>query len=180
MKSLAGFAVVAILGLVLGIGMAWMTRSPPPVPNPEGAPDAAALGDPRPDFSHAGIDGRQWQAADFDGQPLLVNFWATWCAPCVREMPLLDDYAAAHSDRLAVIGIAIDEPGQVRGFIEELGIDYPILVGTSDVMATQRRFGNAAGMLPFTVLVGADGTIAWQHLGELDAEDLAEHVTPQL
>lgn len=180
MKSLAGIAVAAVLGLALGVGLAWLTRGSTPAPNPDGAADAAAVGDLRPNFSHAGIDGRQWQASDFDGQPLLVNFWATWCAPCVREMPLLDDYATENSDRLAVIGIAIDEPGQVRGFIEDLGIDYPILVGTSDVMTTQRRFGNAAGMLPYTVLVAADGTIAWQHLGELDTDDLAEHVSPRL
>lgn len=174
------FIAVALAGLALGAGLAWLTRGQPPAPNPGGAPDAAAVGDPRPAFRHAALDGAFVEASDFDGRPLLVNFWATWCAPCVREMPLLDAFAEAEADRLAVLGIAIDEPGAVGAFVEELGIGYPILVGTTDVMSTQRRFGNAAGLLPYTVLVDADGTIAWQHLGEVEPEHLEEHVLPHL
>ncbi|NKI33577.1 TlpA family protein disulfide reductase [Wenzhouxiangella sp. XN79A] len=180
MNRMIRFAAVAVIGLALGAGFAWLTRGQPPAPDPEGAPDAARVGDPRPDFRHAALDGRYVEAADFDGRPLLINFWATWCAPCVREMPLLDDFAEQEADRLAVIGIAIDDPGAVAPFVEELGVDYPILVGTTDVMRTQRRFGNTAGLLPYTVLVDADGTIAWQFLGEVKPEHLEREVRARL
>lgn len=173
--------VIALLGLALGIGLAWLTRGQPPAPNPDGAVDAAAVGDPRPDFRHAALDGSLVDAADFDGRPLLVNFWATWCAPCVRELPLLDEFAAEQAGRIAVVGIAIDDPDAVGGFVEQLGIDYPILVGATgavEVMDTQRRYGNAQGLLPYTVLVAADGMIAWQHLGEVERHHLADEVLP--
>lgn len=170
--------VVAVAGLSLGLGLAWLTRGQPPEPNPDRAADAAEVGDPRPGFRHAALDGSFVEAADFDGRPLLINFWATWCAPCVREMPLLDEFATEQAGRLAVIGIAIDDPGAVGPFVEELGIDYTILVGSTDVMATQRRFGNAQGLLPYTVLVGADGRIAWQHLGEVEGFHLDDEVLP--
>jgi thiol-disulfide isomerase/thioredoxin len=174
------FVLVAAIGLGLGAGFAWLTRGQPPQPNPQGVPDAAAVGDVRPDFRHASMDGRFVEAGDFDGTPLLVNFWATWCAPCVREMPLLDEFAEAEAERLNVVGIAIDDPGAVGPFVEELGIDYPILVGTTDVMTTQRRFGNPQGLLPYTVLVGADGTILWQFLGEVKPDHLEREVRARL
>ncbi|MDT8407967.1 MAG: TlpA disulfide reductase family protein [Wenzhouxiangellaceae bacterium] len=159
-----------IIGLALGIGAAWLGRSSQPVAG--SSEPGAAVGDRRPDFEHAGVYGKLWRASDFDGKPMLVNFWATWCAPCVREMPALQSLAEDHAESLNVIGIAVDEPGQVRAFIEELGVDYPILIGTSDVSSTQRAFGNSAGMLPFTVLVDAAGIIRWQHLGELSRDEL--------
>jgi peroxiredoxin len=73
-----------------------------------------------------------------------------------------------------VVGIAMDEPGPVRDFLDELGITYPVAVGSSDVMNTQRAWGNSAGVLPYTVLVDADGIIQWQHYGEVTADELDE------
>jgi thiol-disulfide isomerase/thioredoxin len=162
------YGLVAVGGLALGASMAWMTRSEAPDPGIEGA----QVGDVRPSFRHAAVDGRFVSVDEFDGQALLVNFWATWCAPCRREMPLLDEVARTHAGRLNVVGIAIDEPGPVIEFVETLGIDYPILVGSTDVIATQRAWGNAAGALPYTVLVDAGGIIRWRHLGEVTAEEL--------
>ncbi len=101
-----------------------------------------------------------------------MNFWATWCAPCRREMPLLDEISQAYAGRMTVLGIAVDDPGPVIEFVTALGIDYPILVGSSDVIATQRAWGNSAGALPYTVLVDAAGIIRWRHLGEVTEEEL--------
>ena len=163
-------AAAIVLGAAAGAAIAWWLYSVPPDPPAaeRAAPSAAGIGDRRPDFRHAGIDGRYWQAADFDGAPVLVNFWATWCAPCVREMPLLDRLDDAYGERLQVVGIAVDRPGAVRAFVERLGVDYPVLVGTDDVRATRDRFGNPGGMLPYSVLVDAAGVIRWRHLGELE------------
>jgi thiol-disulfide isomerase/thioredoxin len=168
MKRWLLYGSVALGGLTLGVVMAWLTRDEVPSPGTTGA----QIGDPRPPFRHAAVDGRFVSAADFDGQALLVNFWATWCAPCRREMPLLDEVAKAHVDTLNVVGIAIDEPGPVVEFVESLGISYPILVGSTDVLATQRAWGNSAGALPYTVLVDAAGIIRWRHLGEVTPEML--------
>jgi len=169
MRSARALLLAATAGLAGGVAIAWFTRPVPPVSEPQ---RTDVIGQPRPAFRHAGIDGRFWRASDFDGRWLLVNFWATWCAPCVREMPVLDrlddDYGAA----LAVVGIAIDEPGTVPGFVDALGVDYPILIGTSDVRATRDRYGNPEGMLPYTVLVDPDGLIRWRHLGEIKRSDL--------
>ncbi|MEN1729118.1 MAG: TlpA disulfide reductase family protein [Pseudomonadota bacterium] len=162
------YALVAVLGLGLGAGVAWFTLPGPPAPGIEGAQE----GDPRPEFRHAAVDGQFVSASDFDGQAMLVNFWATWCAPCRREMPLLNEISQSHAGRMTVVGIAIDEPGPVVEFVNELGIDYPILVGTSDVMATQQAWGNASGALPYTVLVDASGVIRWRHLGEVTVDQL--------
>jgi hypothetical protein len=83
-------------------------------------------------------------------------------------MPLLDRLDDEYGERLQVVGIAVDRPGAVGPFVERIGVDYPILIGTDDVRATRDRFGNPDGMLPFSVLVDAQGVIRWRHLGELE------------
>jgi len=162
------YGLVALGGLLLGVTLAWFTREDAPSTGSEGA----QIGDVRPPFRHAAVNGQFVSAEDFDGQALLVNFWATWCAPCRREMPLLNEVAQANTGRLNVVGIAIDEPGPVIEFVDSLGITYPILVGSSDVIATQRAWGNTAGALPYTVLVDSTGIIRWRHLGEVTPEEL--------
>jgi thiol-disulfide isomerase/thioredoxin len=168
MRNLLLLTLVALLGLALGAGYAWLSRPAPPPVGVEGA----GVGDLRPAFRHGDLNG-QWVEADhFDGQLLLVNFWATWCAPCRREMPVLQAASEQYVDELTVVGIAIDDPGPVRDFVAELAISYPILVGSADVISTQRAWGNASGALPYTVLVDREGRIRWQHLGEVTAEEL--------
>jgi thiol-disulfide isomerase/thioredoxin len=166
----------ALMGLALGGAFAWLGRTPPVAPGIEGA----AVGEVHPGFRHGGLDGQWVDADDFTGRLLLVNFWATWCAPCRREMPVLQQASARHGDDLAVVGLAIDDLAAVQDFVAELGIDYPIAVGNADVMATQRAWGNSAGALPYTVLVDRDGVIRWQHLGEVSADHLHDALEPWL
>jgi thiol-disulfide isomerase/thioredoxin len=183
-RSTLALALAVVAGLAGGIGIAWLTRED--VPAPDIGRDAGTvagvvgIGDRRPDFMHAGVRGELWRASDFDGRPTLVNFWATWCAPCVREMPLLQGLADQYPERLNVVGIAIDEPGKVGEFVERLEIDYPILIGTSDVRETQKRFGNPDSMLPYSVLIDARGVVRWRHLGELEEDMLRETLQPFL
>lgn len=185
--SKLALALAVVAGLSIGIGIAWLTRGG--VSAPDSGLDAGAdsstvgmvgIGQRRPDFTHAGTRGGLWRASDFDGRPTLVNFWATWCAPCVREMPLLQAFADQYPNRLNVVGIAIDEPGRVGEFVDRLDIEYPILVGTSDVRATQARFGNPDGMLPYSVLIDSRGTVRWRHLGELEEAMLRDTLQPLL
>jgi thiol-disulfide isomerase/thioredoxin len=117
--------------------------------------------------------GKQVSASDFDGQIWLVNFWATWCAPCVEEMPMLSDLQLEYADKgVRILGIALDDPGRAREFAENMSLQYPTLVGQADVAVTGRRYGNSTGMLPFSVLIDAAGIIRWTHLGALDREEL--------
>ncbi|TVS11833.1 MAG: TlpA family protein disulfide reductase [Wenzhouxiangella sp.] len=167
-RTLTLYMAAAVIGLALGGLFAWTTRDEPPAPGLEGA----AVGDPRPEFRHGGLDGQWVSASQFDGRLLLVNFWATWCAPCRREMPVLQAISKRHPDQLAVVGLAIDDLEAVRDFVDELAIEYPIAVGNADIMATQRAWGNSAGALPYTVLVDQNGIIRWQHLGEVTSDEL--------
>ena len=180
-RSALVLALAVAVGVAAGITIAWLTRPETlTATNAELAETGARVGDRRPDFAHAGINGELWRARDFDGRPTLINFWATWCKPCLREMPLLQSLAETYSEQLDVVGIAIDDPGQVGDFVAELGISYPILIGTSDVRETQRRFGNPDGMLPYSVIIDADGIIRWRHLGELDEAMLDNALRPLL
>jgi thiol-disulfide isomerase/thioredoxin len=120
-------------------------------------------------------------AADFDGRVLLLNFWATWCAPCVREMPMLDEIQQAYADRgLSVVGVALDDVARARSFADELGIGYTILLGAGDALATGLAYGNRAGLLPYSVLVDRDGVVRWTQLGELKRPDLVEQIERRL
>lgn len=110
----------------------------------------------------------QWQ-----GKPLVVNFWATWCAPCVQEMPELDQLAVdSAAQGIRVIGIGIDSPSNIAEFGERLKISYPLYVAGMGGTELARDFGNKAGGLPYTVLIGADGQVKKTYLGKLKFEEL--------
>lgn len=179
-RNMVLILVVAVLATLAGVltGRA-LQQDPNQGPAAEG-PDAL-LGQPRPPFTLGASDGRRVSASDFDGQVLLVNFWATWCAPCREEMPMLNEVHAAYAPAgLAVVGIALDDVQRARDFAESLGIDYTILVGAQDVMATGLAWGNRAGLLPYTVLVDRDGVVRWTHLGELKRDPLLAQIEPLL
>ena len=131
---------------------------------------ASVLHQLRPDFTLPDLDGQPRRADEWDGRVLVVNFWATWCAPCREEIPLLIDLERRRPG-VRVIGIAVDRADAVRSFAEELGIEYPILL--DDLQgSTMRRYGNRFGALPFTVITGRDGVVAYVRLGELEAGEL--------
>ena len=155
-------------GLYLSISM--NKPAPPPVHT---TTNIDLVGSLRPDFRLGSSTGAFVTPADFTGKTLLINFWATWCAPCLKEMPMLMDLQAEYGEQgLLVIGIALDDVQRVRDYIEELGIDYPILGGACDVIETNRDYGNVTGLLPFSVLVDKQGVIQWQYSGEIQLETM--------
>ncbi len=110
----------------------------------------------------------QWQ-----GKAMVVNFWATWCAPCVREMPELDAMAKELAAKnIAVIGIGIDSPSNIAQFAAKLKISYPVYVAGMEGTDLARELGNAQGGLPYTVLIGADGAVRKTYLGQLKFDQL--------
>ncbi len=106
------------------------------------------------------------------GRPTLVNLWATWCAPCLKEMPDLQAFSAKQgANGVRVVGIALDEPDAVRGFLAAHGITYPILIDAPGPADAGVRLGNRAGVLPYSVLVGADGRLLKTRIGPFDNMD---------
>ena len=122
------------------------------------------------------LDGQPLDILDIHNQqPLIINFWATWCAPCRKEMPLLNNYyLTKKADQANVLGIAIDEIDQVNSFIAELGIDFPVLVGQSEAYELMQTLGNSILTLPYTILVNNEGRIIWSKSTEIKREDLEQ------
>ncbi|MDB5872256.1 MAG: redoxin protein [Ramlibacter sp.] len=109
------------------------------------------------------------------GKPLVVNFWATWCPPCVEELPLLDGFYRQNSSKgWQVVGLAIDQPSAVRAFLQRTPVSFP--VGMAGLGGTElgAALGNLAGGLPFTVALGAGGLVLQRKMGRLSPADLAQ------
>jgi thiol-disulfide isomerase/thioredoxin len=113
--------------------------------------------------------------ADLKGQPLILNFWATWCAPCVKEMPLLDGFYREHRARgWQVVGLAVDSPTPVREFLGKLPVSFPIGLAGLNGVELSRSLGNPSGALPFSVLFDRGGRAVVRKLGLLKPADLAD------
>lgn len=175
--------LLLMLAGLIGVGGGWMfTRlvlqdNPAPPQHTSPPSPRELVGQRRPDFTLGGTTGELFSAADFDGSVVLLNFWATWCAPCRAEMPMLEEiYGEYSSQGVEIVGIAFDEVRAASEFAGELGITYPVLVGTGDVMAVGMAYGNRAGLLPYSVLIDRQGVVRQTWLGELDRSDLREHL----
>ncbi|MGB7739042.1 MAG: TlpA disulfide reductase family protein [Steroidobacteraceae bacterium] len=111
---------------------------------------------------------------DWQGKALIVNFWATWCAPCRREIPLLNKLAADRAgENFQVVGVAIDFRDKVLDYAKQMQIDYPLLIGEQDALDAAAAFGVDAVGLPFTVFTDTGGRVIALHMGELTADEAA-------
>jgi thiol-disulfide isomerase/thioredoxin len=137
-------------------------------PEDDAIPQTAAT---LPDFSLGNLAGEPQSIKSWPGKPLLINFWATWCGPCLREIPMLKELQTARPD-LQVVGIAIDKRDAVVEFAQEMDFNYAILIGQSEAWEAAAALGVNIYALPFTVFTGADGSILGVHTGELHAEHI--------
>jgi thiol-disulfide isomerase/thioredoxin len=129
---------------------------------------ATTVADRRIAFALPDLEGNMRHLAEWDGKARLVNFWATWCAPCRRELPLLKKTQAEHGDTsLQVIGVAVDFQEEVVAYAETARFNYPILIGQEDAMAAAETSGMDFVGLPVTMLVSAEGDLIKMHMGEL-------------
>jgi thiol-disulfide isomerase/thioredoxin len=118
--------------------------------------------------------GQKLVMARFRGRPLLINFWATWCPPCVREMPAIDRFAREFTGQgWQVVGIAADQDKPVREFLSRNPVSYSIALAGFEGIALSRSLGNEGGALPFTVALDGAGQVLRRHLGETSFEQLA-------
>jgi thiol-disulfide isomerase/thioredoxin len=147
-------------------------RSLPSATESDGsAPPARKIPEHLPEVSMADSAGAQHKLSDWKGRPLMVNFWATWCDPCRREIPLLKSLRHARSgEALEVIGIAVDFRAAVVQYARAIGIDYPVLIGEKDGMAAIDAFGMDT-VFPFTVFADRQGRIFTVKVGELRRDE---------
>ena len=127
------------------------------------------------DFSLVNTKGEAVSIDEFRGEKTLINFWATWCRPCRKEMPMLNGvFLSQDPSDFSVVGIAIDKPEKVKQFVAELGIDFPIMVGQSEAYDVMKALGNEALTLPYTILIDEEGEVVWSKNTELKHSDMDE------
>jgi peroxiredoxin len=155
-------------------GDASSAAGPPAAPAPGVAPETATapkIPEQLPAITLPGLDGVARNLHDWQGQPLVINFWATWCEPCRREIPLLRALRHERSaQHLEVVGIAVDLLDAVRKYVPSHGIDYPVLVGEQDGLAAVSAFGMDT-VLPFSVFVDRRGRVVTLKVGELHRDE---------
>ncbi len=117
--------------------------------------------------------------ASMRGRPVVVNFWATWCAPCVKEMPDLDRLQREHP-HVRFVGIGIDSAANIRTFLQKVPVAYPLMVFETGGTSALRRLGNPTGGLPYTLVLDAQGRVAHTILGQVDPAALAAQLAIQL
>jgi thiol-disulfide isomerase/thioredoxin len=122
--------------------------------------------------SYPDLDGKPRPLAEWRGKPMVINFWATWCAPCVKEMPELDTLQKQHS-KAQFVGIGIDSATNMQKFAQKVSVSYPLLVAGPGGIDLMRKLGNGPGALPFTVILAEDGSVKRTILGPADPEEVA-------
>ncbi|GAA4329989.1 TlpA disulfide reductase family protein [Pigmentiphaga soli] len=161
-RHLLAYTAAGIAAAALGGGLAWRRL--------------AGGGDGPVDILFAqrldGLDGTPQPLSQWRGRPLVVNFWATWCVPCVDEMPELDRLQGELQNHVQFIGIGVDSAANMQKFVQKIPVRYPLLVAGAAGAELSRRLGNEAGGLPFTVVIGADGKVALRSLGRLHIDQL--------
>jgi len=136
--------------------------------NQQQAQNNLAIGAQRPEFSAMDLDGQLRNIKEWDGKLIYVNFWATWCPPCLKEIPDFIELQKAYGNQnFQIIGIAIDNKEAVQKYANETGINYPTMAVETDGIALAKRFGNDMGALPYTVIINRNGEISNTITGEL-------------
>ena len=180
-SSIRPAMVTVALSAVAGLGYVsyrYLRADGPPAPTvvseiPAQA-DVPELADSLPEFSLANLAGEPTSIASWPDRAMIVNFWATWCVPCRREIPLLKEFQTANPD-VQVVGIAVDRAEPVASYAAEAQFNYPILVGENDAIGAATAFGVQVLALPITVFTSREGAILYLHTGEIHPEHLENY-----
>lgn len=163
------FAVLALgaVGLLLGAGVYLWLEPPAPAAQPE--------------LTLEDLDGRQHALADYRGELVVVNFWATWCPPCLEEIPMLiEAQAELRGQGLRILGPALDDRAAVARFVERQGMNYPVFADPAQVGPALSLLGDTQGALPYTVVIDRAGKLVESHHGRLYRDEFDALITPYL
>jgi thiol-disulfide isomerase/thioredoxin len=184
-SSLRGISAAVLVILAGGIGYGayrfWpksealrpapATAAPQPEKTPPDAPPRKSIPDTLPDITLANREGKPTKLTSFGGRPLMVNFWATWCAPCRREIPLLNKIRMQRKAQNAeIVGVAVDFRDDVLKFVASTPLSYPLLIGEEDGLAAAEAFGMGMAF-PFSVFVDSQNRILTVKIGELHDDE---------
>lgn len=163
---------VAAAAAVAGAGAAWWKFQP------HGEIDSVASVDATKDFwamRFDSPDGKEVAMSSFRGKLLLVNFWATWCPPCVEELPLLDFFYQENKNKnVQIVGLAVDQPSAVRTWLQTRPLNFPVGMAGLGGTELSKSLGNTAGSLPFTVVFGTSGQLLHRKIGKVLPEELVQ------
>lgn len=167
-----------ILGLAIAVAAAggWLQHASRRARTAVGAIEIGATA---PDLMLTGVDGKNHRLSEFHGRRVLLNFWATWCAPCLTEMPALVRAQANVGEKGGiVVGIAMDDPARVKAFLTSHPVNYPILIGRLDSPSSSLQLGNVGELLPYSVLLDENGRVLATRRGTLGGDQLQRWLAP--
>jgi thiol-disulfide isomerase/thioredoxin len=167
-----GLAVVLAGGISIGIavlGQRWLVE---PQTEANTSDRVAAQLQTLPDFRLPDLEGNEVGSDTWAGKVVVINYWASWCPPCVREMPLFISTQETLGDAVQVVGIAVDRLADVEQFLADYPVNFPILMANPEAMAMSKRLGNRVEGLPFTVIFDRRGRRVFSHTGEVTAAEL--------
>ncbi len=135
----------------------------------------------RQDFTLPDLNGQQQQFSQWNDKVVLLNFWATWCPPCRREMPDFVEVYKQYKDKdFIVIGVGIDDEDRIADFVKKLAVNYPILVGGQSAMQVSYQYGNNSGALPYSIIIDKNGIIRFRAGGLISRNKLISQIEPLL
>ena len=168
------FALVAVLAALAGTALWLAARPSSETVTIEAAPAAVWAA------SFRDLDGRPHALGEFQGRIVVLNFWATWCAPCREEMPGFQRLQGRWPGKVQFVGVSAEDAAKVTPFARSLGITYPLWVGGDEVAELSKRLGNARSVLPHTVVLDGSGRVATTKVGayrELELADILQRMT---
>jgi peroxiredoxin len=187
-RTNAALLGLAVLSAVTGFWLSLSAITSPTEPEvlTVGFPDAPKAdinvhGMQRPDFTLADIAGNVRNINEWDGRVVAINFWASWCSPCLQEIPeLVDLQTRFGAQGLQVIGIALQKPEELVDFVRDYGMNYPVLAGESAVIAIAESYGNTFGALPYTAIIDRTGKVVFVKAGPVTHTEVESVIAPLL
>ena len=170
MKTPQLIAVVVILGISLGLGYSLYEKQT--ITPLAGVQEKPLQLDRLPEFSYPDLQGNMRTSSEWDDKIVVLNYWATWCPPCKKEIPLFISTQEKYSPQVQFVGIAIDDRQPVKQFADMMGVNYPTLLGDMNAVQTSGLLGNTSRGLPFTAIFDRSGNLHFIKSGEIQPNDL--------